>query len=102
MLHDIWEKYERTFKKGRKLWHEVELEAMEVHSCQMEGNMYDPPEVKVETFKVRRYIMDGVGSFISVDKTIDKQLPVGQMNGENFKKQIKDEMHTKLGVRPAD
>ncbi|PWA59154.1 hypothetical protein CTI12_AA393950 [Artemisia annua] len=99
MLQDIWEKCERTFKKGRKFWHEVELEAMEVHGCQLEGSRHDPPEVKVETFKVRKYTMDGVGSFISIDKTIDKQLPVGRMNGAKFKELIREEMHTQLGVR---
>ncbi|PWA51574.1 hypothetical protein CTI12_AA462040 [Artemisia annua] len=60
MLQDIWEKCERTFKKGRKFWHEVELEAMEVHECQLEGRRYDPPDIQVETFKVRKYTMDGV------------------------------------------
>ncbi|PWA53962.1 hypothetical protein CTI12_AA436730 [Artemisia annua] len=99
---DIWEKCGRTFKKGRKFWHEVELEAMEVHECQLEGKRYDPPEVKVETFKVHKYTMDGVGSFISIDKTIDKQLPLGRMNGAKFKELIREEMHTQLGVQPVD
>ncbi|PWA45732.1 phospholipase-like protein [Artemisia annua] len=102
MLQDIWEKCERTFKKGRKFWHEVELEAMEVQECQIEGQSYDPPDIQVETSKVRKYNMDGVGSFISIDKAIDKQLPVGRVNGEKFKILIREEMHTQLGALPAD
>ncbi|PWA59488.1 BYPASS-related protein [Artemisia annua] len=85
VLQDIWEKCKRTFKKGRKFWHEVELEEMEVHKCQLEGRRYDPPEIKVETFEVRTYTLDGVGSFISIDKPIDKLLPIGRRNGEKFK-----------------
>ena len=102
MLQDIWEKCEKTFKKGRKFGHEVKLEALEVHGCQLEGNRYDPPEIKVETFKVHKYTIDGVGSFISIDKKIDKQLPVGRMNGEKFRILIREEMHTQLGVRRVD
>ena len=102
MLQDIWGKCKRTFKKGRKFWHEVELEAMEVHECQLEGRRYDPPEIKVETFEVRKYTLDGVESFISIDKPIDKLLPVGRRNGEKFKSLIKEEMHNQLGVQQVD
>lgn len=78
------------------------MEAMEVHEFQLEGRRYNPPEVKVNTFKVRKYTMDGIGSFISIDKSIDKQLPVGRMNGAKLKELIREEMHTQLGVRLAD
>ena len=102
MLQDIWEKCERTFKKGRKFWHEVGLEAMEVHKCQLEGRRYNPLEVKVKNFKVRKYTMDGIGSFISIDKSTDKQLPVGRMNGARLKELIREEMYTQHGVRQVD
>ena len=67
---------------------------MEVHGCQLEGSRYDPPEITVEIFKVHKYTIDGIGSFISIDKKFDKQLPVGRMNGEKFKNLIREEMHT--------
>lgn len=102
MLQDIWEKCKSTYKEGRTFRHEVELEAMEVHGCQIEGGKYDPPEVNVETLKVRRYTIDGMGSFISTGKTNERQLPVGRMNGEKFMNLIKEEMNTKLGVGPSE
>ena len=78
------------------------MEVLEVQECQIKGRRYDPPDIQVETFKVRRYTMNGVGSFIGIDKAIEKQLPVGRMNGENFKNLIQEEMHTKLGAPPGD
>ena len=52
ILDDIWEKCEKTYNGRRSFWHENELEAMEVHGCQIEGVKYNPPEIMMETFKV--------------------------------------------------
>ena len=101
MLADAWEICEKTYNGKRYFWHKNELEAMEVQVCQIEGVKYDPPEIKLGTFKVRKYTMEGIGSFICMEKAVDKQLLVGRMNGEKFKIMIRDEMNTKLGVEPT-
>ena len=74
---------------------------MELHGCQIEGVKYDPPEIKMETFKVRKYTLGGVESFIFTHKSLNRQLPVGRMNGEKFKAMIRNEMNTEFGVEPT-
>ena len=58
--------------------------AMEVQGCQIKGVRYDPPEIQMETFKVQRYTVGGIGRFICTEKSLDRRLPVGCMNGEKF------------------
>ncbi|PWA48695.1 zinc finger, CCHC-type, Retrotransposon gag domain protein [Artemisia annua] len=56
ILDDIWEKCEKTYNGKPSFWHENELEAMEVHGCQIDGVKYDPPEIKMETFKEKKCV----------------------------------------------
>lgn len=98
MLADIWEMCERTYNGRKSFWHESELESIEVQGCQIERIRYDPPGIQMETFKVRRYTVSGIGRFICTEKSLDRQLPVGRMNGEKFKAFITEEMNTEFSV----
>ena len=101
MLANAWDSCEKTYNGKRSFWHKNELEAMEVQDCQIKGIKYDPPEIQMETFKIRRYTVGGIGRFICTEKSLERRLPVGRMNGEKFKDLIREELNAGDGVEPT-
>ena len=101
MLANAWDSCEKTYNGKRSFWHKNELEAMEVQDCQIKGIKYDPPEIQMETFKIWRYTVGGIRRFICTEKSLERRLPVGRMNGEKFKDLIREELNAGDGVEPT-
>ncbi|GJQ94587.1 zinc knuckle CX2CX4HX4C containing protein [Tanacetum coccineum] len=57
----------------------------------IEIEKYDPPEVQVETFKVRKYSFKGGQKFDCVTKEVDDALPLKRRNRSRFKEMIRKE-----------
>ncbi|GJY82290.1 putative nucleotidyltransferase, ribonuclease H [Tanacetum coccineum] len=54
----------------------------------IEIEKYDPPEVQVETFEVRKYSFKGEQNFVCVTKEVDDALPLGRRKGSRFREMI--------------
>ena len=68
VLANIWDCCEETYNGKRSFWHKNELEALEIQECQIKGIKYDPPEIQMETFKIRRYTIGGIGRIFCTKK----------------------------------
>ncbi|GKC34610.1 reverse transcriptase domain-containing protein [Tanacetum coccineum] len=73
-------------------WHNHEFENDECEEIGIEDKDYHPPEVQVETFKIKKYSFEGGQSFICVTKDLDNVLPLGRKNGSEFKEMIRKEV----------
>lgn len=100
MLSKMWDYCEETYNGKRSFWHKNELEALEVQECQIKGIKYEPPEIQMETFKIRRYTVGGIGRILCTEKAMERALPIGRMNGEKFKAIIRDEIIASNGIEP--
>ncbi|GJT30310.1 reverse transcriptase domain-containing protein [Tanacetum coccineum] len=60
----------------------------------LDEKYYDPPQVCIETFEVKRYSLEEGKSFVCVTKQLEDALPLGWVNGSKFKGMIRDEMDT--------
>ncbi|GJW39211.1 RNA-directed DNA polymerase, eukaryota, reverse transcriptase zinc-binding domain protein [Tanacetum coccineum] len=84
---DIWEKCEQVYGRTLESWYEEELEEEEQRKCYMDGTYYDPPELSVDTFKVKCYSLDNGKSFMCVKKMLKDEMPI-----------VSDSMRTMVGI----
>nr|GEX30158.1 hypothetical protein [Tanacetum cinerariifolium] len=66
----------------------VRLEENERQESGLDIEEYDPTEVHVENFEVKRYSFNSGHSFICVTKEIGDILPLGRENGSRFREMI--------------
>nr|GEX28280.1 hypothetical protein [Tanacetum cinerariifolium] len=69
----------------------LRFEKQECDEMEIEIEKYDPHEVQVETFEVRKYSFKGGQKFICVTKEEDDTLPLERRNGSRFKEMIRKE-----------
>ncbi|GKE40190.1 hypothetical protein Tco_1463595 [Tanacetum coccineum] len=66
-------------------WHDHGFEEEERDEMGIKIEKYDPPEVQVETFKVKKYSFKSGQKFVCVNKEVDDALPLGRKNGSRFR-----------------
>ncbi|GKA19466.1 hypothetical protein Tco_0699381 [Tanacetum coccineum] len=66
-------------------WHNHEFENEELEELGIEEIEYRPPEVQVETLKVKKYSFEDGQSFVYVSKDVGNVLPLGRKNISKFK-----------------
>ncbi|GJT23109.1 putative reverse transcriptase domain-containing protein [Tanacetum coccineum] len=81
ILKDIWEYCEKVQGDNINWWHNHGFEEDERQESGLDIEEYDPPNVHVETFEVKRYSFDSRHNFICVTKEIEDTLPLGRENG---------------------
>ncbi|GKE46588.1 reverse transcriptase domain-containing protein [Tanacetum coccineum] len=72
-------------------WHYHGLEEEERKEMGIEIEKYDPLEVQVETFEVKKYSFKSEQKFVCVTKEINNSLPLGRKNGLRFREMIRKE-----------
>ncbi|GJY13314.1 hypothetical protein Tco_0382623 [Tanacetum coccineum] len=87
ILDNIWEFCNQVHNKNYG-WHNHEFENEEREEIGIEDEDYHPPEVQVETFKIKKYSFKGGQSFVCVSKDLDNVLPLGRKSGSKFKEMI--------------
>ncbi|GJT03646.1 hypothetical protein Tco_0838108 [Tanacetum coccineum] len=58
----------------------------------LEEKYYDPLQVCIETFEVKRYSLEEGKSFVCVTKQLEDALPLGWLKESRFKEMIRKEM----------
>ncbi|GKC49554.1 hypothetical protein Tco_1072299 [Tanacetum coccineum] len=91
MLAKIWEYCKDVHKDSTYWWHDHGFEEGERDEMGIEIEKYDPPEVQVETFKVRKYSFKGRQRFVCVTKEVDDVVPLRRRNESRFKEMIQKE-----------
>ncbi|GJX53110.1 hypothetical protein Tco_0281479 [Tanacetum coccineum] len=92
VLDDVWEKCQQNYKKTNEAWHDEAYEEDEMWRIGDEKIDYDPPYVNIETFEVKKYSFKGGRSFICITDREDEALPLGRVNGAQFKAMIRKEL----------
>ncbi|GKF12764.1 hypothetical protein Tco_0050690 [Tanacetum coccineum] len=80
-------------------WHDEGFKEKELWESGLDEKYYDPLQVCVETFEVKRYSFEVGKSFIHVTKQLEDALPLGRVNGSRFKGMIQKEMDTGVSVQ---
>ncbi|GJS19068.1 reverse transcriptase domain-containing protein [Tanacetum coccineum] len=91
ILDNIWENCNQVHNKNYE-WHNYEFKNEECQEIGIEEKDYHPPEVQVETFKVKKYSFEGGQIFICVTKYMDNILPLRRKNISKFKEMIRKEV----------
>ncbi|GJT73263.1 hypothetical protein Tco_1032549 [Tanacetum coccineum] len=91
MLDKIWEYYKDVHRDSTYWWHDHGFEEEEHDEMGIEIEKYDPPDVQVETFEVKKYSFKSGQSFVCVTKDLDDSLPLGRKNRSRFKEMIRNE-----------
>ncbi|GJX70256.1 reverse transcriptase domain-containing protein [Tanacetum coccineum] len=91
MLDKIWEYCKDVHRDSTYWWHDHGFEEEECDEMGIEIEKYDPPDVQVKTFKVKKYSFKSGQSFVCVTKEVDDALPLGRKNGSRFKEIIRNE-----------
>nr|GEW95374.1 copia protein [Tanacetum cinerariifolium] len=74
-------------------WHDHGFEEEERDEMGIEIEKYDPPDVQVETFEVKKYSFKSGQSFVCVTKLVDDALPLGRKNGSRPPSGLKGLLH---------
>ncbi|GJY55769.1 hypothetical protein Tco_0454884 [Tanacetum coccineum] len=91
-IEQLANEYElRIGKKG--------FEEEERRESGLDEKYYDPPQVFIETFEVKRYSFEEGKSFVYVTKQLHDALPLGCVNGSRFKGMIRSEMDIRGSVQ---
>ncbi|GKB67546.1 hypothetical protein Tco_0928958 [Tanacetum coccineum] len=88
MLDKIWEYCKDVHRDSTYWWHDHGFEKEERNDMGIEIEKFDPPEVQVETFKVRKYSFKGGQKFVWVTKEVNDALPLGRRNISRIKEII--------------
>ncbi|GJW71280.1 7-deoxyloganetin glucosyltransferase-like protein, partial [Tanacetum coccineum] len=94
ILDDIWEKCKQVYGGTLNSLHDHRFKEEDRWESGLDEKYYDPPQVCVETFEVKRYSFKEGKSFICVIKQLEDSLPLGLVNGSRFKEMIRKEMDT--------
>ncbi|GKC15610.1 hypothetical protein Tco_1012392 [Tanacetum coccineum] len=92
VLDDVWEKCQQNHKKTNEAWHDKAYEDDEMWCIGDEKTDYDPPYVNIKTFEVKKYSFKGGRSFICITDRENEALPLGRVNGAQFKAMIRKEL----------
>ncbi|GKA30509.1 hypothetical protein Tco_0716814 [Tanacetum coccineum] len=90
-LDDIWEKCEKVHGGT---WHDGEFKEEERWENGLDKKYYDPPQVCIEIFEVKRYSFKQGKFFVYATKQLEDGLPLGRVNGSRFKGMMRKEMDT--------
>ncbi|GJT32806.1 hypothetical protein Tco_0923225 [Tanacetum coccineum] len=71
MLDKIWEYCKDVNGDGTYWWHDHRFKEEEHDEMGIEIEKYKPPEVQVETFKVKKYSFKSEQKFVCVTKEVD-------------------------------
>nr|GEW88390.1 hypothetical protein [Tanacetum cinerariifolium] len=86
---------DRKVQRGNTYWwHDYGLEENERQEIGIDIEEYNPPEVHVENFEVKRYSLNSGQSFICVTEEISDTLPLGRENESRFREMIRKELDT--------
>ncbi|GKC00671.1 hypothetical protein Tco_0986807, partial [Tanacetum coccineum] len=88
MLDKIWEYYKDVHRNNTYWWHDHGFEEEERDEMVIGIEKYDPPEVLVETFEVKKYSFKSGQKFICVTKEVYEALPLERQNGSRFREMI--------------
>ncbi|GJT64903.1 hypothetical protein Tco_1016383 [Tanacetum coccineum] len=77
----------------------TEFEEEEQWECGVDKTYYDPPELSMENFEVKRYSFENGKSFVCVTKILNDDTRLERVNGSRFKKMIRKEMDTAQSVQ---
>ncbi|GJS06501.1 hypothetical protein Tco_0363297 [Tanacetum coccineum] len=91
MIDKIWEYCKDVHRDNTYWWHEHGFEKEECDEMEIEVEKYDPLDVQVETFKVRKYSFKNGQKFVCVTKEEDDTLPLERRNRSRFKEMIRKE-----------
>ncbi|GJU50729.1 hypothetical protein Tco_1220284 [Tanacetum coccineum] len=91
MLDKIWEYYKDVHRNNTYCWHDHGFEEEERDEIGIEIEKYDPPEVQVETFEVKKYSFKSGQKFFCVTKEVDDALPLGRKNGSRLREMIRND-----------
>ncbi|GJY42095.1 hypothetical protein Tco_0429365 [Tanacetum coccineum] len=93
---EIGDPYSRRFdqynRKTNEAWHDEAYEEDKMWRIGDEKTDYDPPYVNIETFEVKKYSFKGGRSFICIIDREDEAIPLGHVNGAQFKAMIRKEV----------
>ncbi|GKC39407.1 RNA-directed DNA polymerase, eukaryota, reverse transcriptase zinc-binding domain protein [Tanacetum coccineum] len=92
ILHDIWEKCERVHGGTLYSWYDDIFEEEKRCKSGLDEKYYDPLQVCIETFEVKRYSFEEGKSFVCVTKQLEDALPLGWVKESRFKEMIRKEM----------
>ncbi|GKF19869.1 hypothetical protein Tco_0068507, partial [Tanacetum coccineum] len=92
VMDDVWEKCQQNYKKTNEAWYDEGYEEDEMWRSGDKKTNYDPPYVNVKAFEVKKYSFKGGRSFICIIDREDEALPLGYVNGAQFKAMIKKEL----------
>ena len=73
-------------------WYLEELKKEEVSRCSRLMISYNPPKIFIDTYEVKRYIIDGGEPFMHVKKLQREVLPASNMNLLGIKNKVREEM----------
>ncbi|GJV83792.1 hypothetical protein Tco_1523690 [Tanacetum coccineum] len=99
VLDDIWEKCKQFHEGTLYSWHDDGFEEEERWESGLNEKYYDPPQVCIETFEVKRYSFKEGKILVCVTKQLEDALPLGRVNGPRFKRMIRKEMNIGGSVR---
>ncbi|GJS87605.1 RNA-directed DNA polymerase, eukaryota, reverse transcriptase zinc-binding domain protein [Tanacetum coccineum] len=85
ILDDILEKCKQVHEETTYPWHDEGFEEEDRWESGLYEKYYNPPQVCVETFEVKRYLFEVGKSFICVTKLLEDALPLGRANESRFK-----------------
>ncbi|GKB12489.1 hypothetical protein Tco_0846412, partial [Tanacetum coccineum] len=94
ILDDIWEKCEHVHGGTLYSWHNDGFEEEERWESGLDKKYYDPPQVCIETFEVKRNSFKEGKGFVCETKQLEDALPLGCVNGSRFKGMIWKEIDT--------
>ncbi|GJU31562.1 hypothetical protein Tco_1175151 [Tanacetum coccineum] len=84
MLDKICEYCKDVHRDYTYWWHDHGFKEEERDEIRIKIEKYDPPEVQVETIKVKKYSFKSGQSFVCVTKEVDDALPLGRKNRSRF------------------
>ncbi|GJR89222.1 hypothetical protein Tco_0213233 [Tanacetum coccineum] len=99
ILDDIWEKCKHVHGGTLYSWQDDIFKEEKRRESGLDEKYYDPPQVFIETFKVKRYSFEEGKSFVYVTKQLHDALPLGCVNGSRFKGMIRSEMDIRGSVQ---
>ncbi|GJS78564.1 phospholipase-like protein [Tanacetum coccineum] len=99
---EIGNLYSRRFdeynRETNESWHDEGYEEDVMWRSGDEKTDYDPPYVNIETFEVKKYSFKGGRSFICITDREDESLPLGRVNGVQFKAMIRKNQRAIIGL----
>ncbi|GJZ65973.1 reverse transcriptase domain-containing protein, partial [Tanacetum coccineum] len=91
-------KIDDKYGKSKKSWYDDGFKEEERWESGLDEKYYNPPQVCIDTFEVKRYSFKEGKSFVCVTKKLEDVLPLGWVNGLRFKGMIRKEIDTEVAT----